>query len=231
MAAQYTEVSLEDMDKFLRRAFRSLRPKQGQQYNEYYYDLRLGPFVGIRVWTSVQVHSGSGAGVGSDAIRVQLLSLKDGRPLEKGKAPIVKRTQGWRNSLQDRIEDDIEKYESNDEFWESWAETRRRETPAEKPVEEARPTPPPPSSVRPAPAPGRAPEATFAKMRDGSWGVRVQGQVEPGDTVLVTRKDGRKVPVTIESVVWTGGGITLAKIPQTREASENGELEDYSYVR
>jgi hypothetical protein len=131
MAAQFTEITIEEMDKYLKRAFRALRPKQNQKHSEYYYDLTLGPFVGVRVWTSV-TRAGVGAGVGSDAIRIQLISLKDERPLEKGKAPIVKRTQGWKNSLQDRIEDCIEKYESNHEFWEGWAETRqvqRREEP------------------------------------------------------------------------------------------------------
>jgi len=221
MAATFTEVSLEDMEKFLKRAFRSLHPKQGSSRNEYYYDLKLGPAVDIRVWSSVTVRSGMGAEVGSDAIRIQFLSSKDGRPLEKGKAPIVKRTQGWRTSLQDRVEDLIEKYESNDTFWEDWAETRRREAPKEEvappaaPVVEERPPSRPPS--------GRAPDATFSKMRDGSWGVRVQGTVQAGDTVMVTRKDGRQVPVVIESVVWTGNGITLAKIPQNRNASDSEE--------
>jgi len=124
MAAQYIEITLEEMEKFLKRGFRALRPKQGQQRGEIYFDLHLGQFVGIRVWSSIRPHSGTGAEVGADAIRVQLISLKDQGPLEKGKAPIVKRTQGWRNGLQDRIEELAEKYEDNDEFWEHWAETR-----------------------------------------------------------------------------------------------------------
>jgi predicted CopG family antitoxin len=126
MAAQYTEITLEEMEKFLKRAFRILRPKQDQQRGEIFYDLKLGPFVGIRVWTSIRPTSGVGAGVGADAIRVQFVSLKDQGPLEKGKAPIVKRTQGWKDSLKDRIEDLIEKYEDNEEFWENWAGTRSR---------------------------------------------------------------------------------------------------------
>jgi len=129
MAAQYIEISLDEMEKFLKRGFRALRPKQGQQRGEIYFDLHLGQFVGIRVWTSIRPHSGTGAEVGADAIRVQLISLKDQGPLEKGKAPIVKRTQGWRNGLQDRIEELAEKYEDNDEFWENWAETRHHGDP------------------------------------------------------------------------------------------------------
>lgn len=239
MAATYTEVSLEDMDKFLRRAFRTLRPKQGEQYNEYYYDLKLGPYVGVRVWTSVQKHSGQGAGVGSDAIRVQFVSLKDKRPLEKGKAPIVKRTQGWRTSLQDRIEDLIEKYEGNDEWWENWAETRQVQRKAPEPVAEPpRHTPPPTVQVDWSEAeaeddgepqqPSRSSrqwEGTFSKLRDGNWGVRVQGNPEPGDTVMVTRKDGRKSVQTVDQVVWKGGGVTLVSIKQDPSRRYAGEEE------
>lgn len=134
-AAQYTEVSLDDMKKFLLRGFGALHPKQGQKNGEFYYDLKLGPHVAVRVWTSVRIGSGMGAGVGADAIRVQLVSLKDQGPLERGKAPIVKRTQGWRASLQDRIEDCLEKYEEKDEFWEQWAETRQRVGDPERAIE------------------------------------------------------------------------------------------------
>lgn len=229
--ARYTEVSLDEMDKFLRRAFRALRPKQDASRNEIYYDLKLGRFVGIRVWTSIGSRSETGAGVGSDAIRVQFISLKDDKPLEKGKAPIVKRTQGWKNSLQDRIEDLIEKYEDNDEFWESWAETRRRvDTPKETPAERAPSERPPERRFDPS----RIQEATFAKLRDGSWGVRVPGtDVEAGDSVTVTRKDGRKVPVVIEAIEYRGQGYTLARVPQRRFASdEEPEPEAaYGYAR
>jgi len=126
MAAQFTEITLEEMEKFLKRGFRALHPERGNKLGEVYYDLKLGKFVGIRVWTSIRPHSGMGAEVGADAIRVQFVSLKDQGPLEKGKAPIVKRTQNWRDSLQDRIEELVEKYEDNDEFWEQWAATRQR---------------------------------------------------------------------------------------------------------
>jgi len=136
MAAQYTEITLEEMEKFLKRGFHALRPKQGNQRGELYYDLHLGSFVGIRVWTSIGTHSGTGAEVGADAIRVQLVSLKDQGPLERGKAPIVKRTQGWKSSLQDKIEELTEKYEDNDVFWENWASTRSRKGDPEREMKE-----------------------------------------------------------------------------------------------
>lgn len=126
MAARFVEVTLDEMDKYLKRAFRILRPRKGENRGEVYYDLKLGKYVGVRVWTSIRPRSGTGADVGADAIRVQLVSLKDNGPLEKGKAPIVKRTQGWRDNLKNRVEELIEKYEDNEEFWEQWAEARQR---------------------------------------------------------------------------------------------------------
>lgn len=137
MAAQFTEISLEDMVGFLKRGFRSMRPKKGEVRGEVYYDLSLSPNVAIRIWTSVKPHSGMGADVGQDAIRVQLWGVKSKRPLKKGKSPIVKRTQNWRNSLQDRIEDLIEEYEDKEDYWEGAGgrepEERKPETPGTSP--------------------------------------------------------------------------------------------------
>lgn len=115
MAAQYTEISEQEMEVFLKRAFRALRPTKGVQ-KEIYYDLKLSPQVVIRVWTSI-VPWGTSAGAGEDAIRVQFLGVRINRPLVTGKAPIVKRTQNWRNSLQDKIEEYLELYEGGSESW------------------------------------------------------------------------------------------------------------------
>lgn len=130
MAATYTEISLDDMERFLKRGFRALKPKQGMKHNEYYYDLRLSDNVHIRVWTSVKRGSGTGAGVGQDAIRVQLLSSKTDRPLQRGKAPIVKRTQNWRDGLQKRIEDAMEAYDDQEESIEQSAQRSSPSGPA-----------------------------------------------------------------------------------------------------
>lgn len=153
MAAQYTEVTLEDMDRFLKRAFHALHPKQGSQNREFYYDLLLSRSVVIRVWSSVQQYSGSGAGVGEDAIRVQLMGATTKRPLQKGKAPIVKRTQGWRNSLQNKIEELIETYEESADYWDG-----RGEIPANSGSPSPVPTPgqPTPPAARPT-SPGPRP--------------------------------------------------------------------------
>lgn len=119
MAAQYTQVSLDDMETFLKRAFRVLRPTLGVDKGEKYFYLTLSPTTGVRVWTSISAHGETGAGVGQDAIRVQLFSTRKGKPLKPGKAPIVKRTQGWRDSLKDRIEDAMDDYDAHEEDIES----------------------------------------------------------------------------------------------------------------
>jgi len=119
MAAQYTEISLEEMETFLKRAFRALRPKQGVYRNTYYFDLKLSDSVAIRVWSSIKRHSQSGADVGESSIKILLVSAQMGRPLMKDKSPIVKRTQGWKNSLQGKIEDMMETYEDKPDYWDS----------------------------------------------------------------------------------------------------------------
>jgi hypothetical protein len=51
-------------------------------------------------------------------------------------------------------------------------------------------------------------QATYAKLRDGSWGVRcvLDGDRPPqvGEVVTVTRKDGQKRAETIAQVIWVG---------------------------
>lgn len=130
MAAQFTEVTIEDMDRFLKRGWRALRPKQGNYKGEVCYDLFLSAHVSVRVLTSIKPRSGVGADVGEDAIRITLFMPKKDRPLLAGKMPIVKRTQGWKNNLQDRIEDMIETYEDREGYFEERAGGQAPETAA-----------------------------------------------------------------------------------------------------
>lgn len=113
--AQYTEVTLPEMETFLNRAFHALHPKKGAIRGEVVFDLHLSQAAGVRVWSSIAEHGTSGAKVGEDAIRVQLYSFAKQRPLMPGKAPIVKRTQGWKDNLRERIEDYMEAYDSKEE--------------------------------------------------------------------------------------------------------------------
>jgi len=56
--------------------------------------------------------------------------------------------------------------------------------------------------------------ATPAKLRDGSWGVRVQGAAHPGQVVTVRTQAGKTWETEIERVVWQGEGVTLASTRQ-----------------
>lgn len=239
MAAQFTEVTLDDMEKFLKRGFRALRPKQGVQYGEYYYDLGLSDYIKVRVWTSVRRGSGMGAGVGEDAIRVQLMSIQANRPLQSGKAPIVKRTQGWRNKLQDKIEAAIE---TSDEMA-SKGDDKQAPPPAA-------PTPPPAkifddndgesyADDPPPPPPGDVVlKGTFVRdNRSGGWGAKIHGNGRPGARAILETKGNRKVPVTLVQRTWSGrdqynGGV-YAEIwtieEKSRTAGETAGSYDYDF--
>jgi hypothetical protein len=53
---------------------------------------------------------------------------------------------------------------------------------------------------------------TFTKLKDGSWGLRIEGSAVVGDTVTVTKKSGETSHETVGHIVWTNGEITLATI-------------------
>lgn len=53
--------------------------------------------------------------------------------------------------------------------------------------------------------------ATYTKLRDGSWGLRVQGKAFDGQDVLVTTRAGRTVEESVGKVLWSDGKISLCK--------------------
>jgi hypothetical protein len=130
MGAEYVEISLEEMDRFLKRAYRVLRPKRGVGRGIYYYDLHLSENVGVRVRTSISARRDRGMEAGEGAIRVGLFNFKADRPIKDygGKLPIVKRTaggkknpRGWKTNLQNRIDEEIESYDEREDYWEQLA--------------------------------------------------------------------------------------------------------------
>lgn len=46
--------------------------------------------------------------------------------------------------------------------------------------------------------------ATYTKLRDGNWGLRVEGAPQVGDAVTVVKKSGDTEERVIGRVVWTG---------------------------
>lgn len=115
--ATFTPVSLDEMEKFIKRGFHALDPEKKVVKGEIVFDLTIEPGIVIRVWTSIHQGSQTGASVGSDAIRVQFYNASKNHPMVPGKAPIVKRTQNWRDNLRERIEDVLEFFEEKADYW------------------------------------------------------------------------------------------------------------------
>lgn len=61
----------------------------------------------------------------------------------------------------------------------------------------------------------------YCKLRSGDWGVRVPGKPKPGQTISVQTKGGKVKTETIESVIWTGNGVSLCSIVP-RERKQRG---------
>jgi len=123
MSATFTQITIKEIDDFLKRAFRVMRPRPAPNAwgGELTRDLSLSDKVSIRILTSVHEGTEQAAGRGSDAIRVQSWSKRRNGPLKGGKMPIVKRTQNWRDSLRARVEDLMEEYDDQTAMWESRA--------------------------------------------------------------------------------------------------------------
>ena len=54
--------------------------------------------------------------------------------------------------------------------------------------------------------------ATWAKLRDGSWGVRVTAEVRVGDIVTVTAQSGKVQDKAIREIAFKGQGYTLCYV-------------------
>lgn len=75
--------------------------------------------------------------------------------------------------------------------------------------------------------------ATYTKLKDGSWGIRVVSvtKVTPGAAVTVTTKAGKQKTEVIGKVLWTGNGVnlcTIASSTQSRSSSRDNGAYDGS---
>jgi len=62
--------------------------------------------------------------------------------------------------------------------------------------------------------------ATFTKLRDGNWGLRVTGGTPaPGQTINVSKKDGAVVRKTIGKVLWKGPDACLCTVEDDRPSN------------
>lgn len=279
MPRGYVGVTREEMDKFLRRTFRALRPTPNDRGGELIYTLRLSQNVGIKVLTSIAAGGQSGASSGEDAIRVIFISLKrpyprdslmgKARSKEVGKSR-VHRTENWRTNLKKLVQLFIQKYHEKLDYWEhrATADLDNPDAPSEKQIAytlqlireapvsnwgglgiEAVVEKPTADSLSqmdkkdvsrlieklkelstPQPsAPTEDVEVTFARLRDGDWGIRGYG-LEEGNWVTVVKKNGQKTRVQVGEVLYTyPDGKSLARIggQSRRYAGELGEPNDF----
>lgn len=65
--------------------------------------------------------------------------------------------------------------------------------------------------------------ATYTKLNNGDWGIRVQGNAKKGDRVTVIKKSGESKTETVGNIVWSGNGVTLCSI--ARESSRGSSQE------
>lgn len=54
--------------------------------------------------------------------------------------------------------------------------------------------------------------ATYTKLRSGDWGIRVEGEIHAGNSILVEKKSGETKTETVNRVIWSGNGISLCTI-------------------
>lgn len=61
-------------------------------------------------------------------------------------------------------------------------------------------------------------DVRFARLRDGSWGVRAEGTaLSPGQTVRVAKKDGTEVVARVGRLLWSKDGVTLVTVTSVEE--------------
>jgi hypothetical protein len=73
---------------------------------------------------------------------------------------------------------------------------------------------------------------TYTKLKSGDWGIRADEPITPGSSVVVVKKDGGTKTETVDRIIWSGDGVTLASIKQrtpTTGASRSSSRRSRSY--
>jgi hypothetical protein len=65
-------------------------------------------------------------------------------------------------------------------------------------------------------------DATWAKLRDGSWGVRLTSVGSPGDQVTVRKKSGQTSKVTLGRLIWTDRSVWLFTVGTGGSSGSSG---------
>jgi len=65
--------------------------------------------------------------------------------------------------------------------------------------------------------------ASYTKLKDGTWGIRVQGAARAGATVNVSRRDGSSKTKVVGRVIWAGGGVSICSIDSTASGPRSSQ--------
>jgi hypothetical protein len=72
---------------------------------------------------------------------------------------------------------------------------------------------------------GTTAKVSFAKLRDGSWGVRIEGGLSPQETigkeVIVKKRDGSTSTVVVGTKVWGNDEVTLYTIASSASSKSS----------
>ena len=63
--------------------------------------------------------------------------------------------------------------------------------------------------------------ATYTKLRNGQWGIRVPGTVGAGQTITVTKRDGSTSTETVDRVLWSGDGVSLCSVSRGHQSTSH----------
>ena len=72
---------------------------------------------------------------------------------------------------------------------------------------------------------------TWAKLKSGGWGVRVEGAAKAGQQVSATTAAGKTTVVTISQVVWAGNGVSLCAIASASRQGSYRSIGDRTQER
>ena len=64
--------------------------------------------------------------------------------------------------------------------------------------------------------------ASPAKLKNGSWGARVQGSVSVGDTITITTRAGKSWDARVTKVVWSGEGVAVCATESLDRPARSG---------
>lgn len=76
--------------------------------------------------------------------------------------------------------------------------------------------------------------ATPTKLKNGSWGARVQGTAHQGDTVTITTRGGKSWRARITCVLWSGKGVSICateSLDRPPRSSRRDADDGYCYHR